>query len=125
MSEKKKILLIIEDEINLLNLLRDEFIKEGFDVLTAIDGVSGLNLALTKHPDLILLDLILPKKDGLSVLRELRQDSWGMDASVIILSNLSEAEKISEASEKEVFDYLVKADWKLEDVIKKVKEKLK
>jgi len=61
----------------------------------------------------------------MSVLRELRQDSWGMDVPVIILSNLSEAEKISEASEKEVFDYLVKADWKLEDVIKKVKDKLK
>ncbi len=125
MSEKKKILLIIEDEINLLTLLRDEFVKEGLDVLTAIDGVTGLSLALTKHPDLILLDLILPKKDGMSVLRELRQDSWGMDVPVIILSNLSEAEKISEASEKEVFDYLVKADWKLEDVIKKVKDKLK
>lgn len=125
MSEKKKILLIIEDEINLLTLLRDEFVKEGLDVLTAIDGVAGLSLALTNHPDLILLDLILPKKDGMSVLRELRQDSWGMDVPVIILSNLSEAEKISEASEKEVFDYLVKADWKLEDVIKKVKDKLK
>ncbi|MCX6778672.1 MAG: response regulator [Candidatus Magasanikbacteria bacterium] len=125
MSEKKKILLIVEDEISLLKILQEEFSKEGFDVITAIDGVSGLDLALTKRPDLILLDLILPKMDGLSLLRELRKDSWGMDVPVIILSNLSDAEKISEASEHEVFDYLVKADWKLEDVIKKVKNKLK
>ncbi len=123
--EKKKILLIVEDEVNLLRLLEQEFLKEGFGVLTAIDGVTGLNVALKDHPDLILLDLILPKMDGMSLLRALRKDPWGMDVPVIILSNLSEAEKISEASEQEVFEYLVKADWKLEDVIKKVKERLK
>lgn len=122
---KKKILLIVEDEINLSKLLEQEFLKEGFDVLTALDGIQGLEMALTNHPDLILLDLILPKMDGMSLLRELRKDSWGMDVPVIILSNLSEAAKISEASEHEVFDYLVKADWKLEDVIKKVKDRLK
>jgi len=125
MSEKKKILLIVEDETALLKLLQEEFVNEGFEVVTAIDGLNGLNLALTKRPDLILLDLILPKMDGLSLLRELRKDSWGVDVPVIILSSLSDAEKISEASEQEVFDYLVKADWKLEDVIKKVKDKLK
>jgi len=122
--DKKKILLIVEDEVSLAKLLQQEFFKEGFDVLVAYDGVVGLSLALENKPDIILLDLLLPKMDGLSLLRELRKDPWGLDVPVIILSNLSDAEKISEAASKEVFDYLVKADWKLEDVIKKVKDKL-
>lgn len=122
--EKKKILLIVEDEVALARLLQQEFIKEGFEVLAAYDGAMGLALALEKKPDIILLDLLLPKMDGMSLLRELRKDSWGVDVPVIILSNLSDAAKISEAASKEVFDYLVKADWKLEDVIKKVRDKL-
>ncbi len=83
-----------------------------------------MDAALKKHPDLIILDLIMPKTDGLSMLKELRGDDWGKEVPVIILTNLSDAENVAKAMEKGVYDFLVKSDWKLEDLIKRVKDKL-
>ncbi|EKD43804.1 MAG: hypothetical protein ACD_72C00109G0002 [uncultured bacterium] len=82
-------------------------------------------MAFSEHPDLILLDFVLPGLDGMTLLKKLRTDSWGKNAQVIILTNLSDAENAEEAASHGVFDYLIKAEWKLEDVVKKVREKLK
>lgn len=119
-----KTILIIEDERALLEVVKNKLTKEGFNVLTARRGEDGLVLALKNHPDLILLDLVLPTLDGMSLLHKLREDSWGKKAKVIILTNLGDAEKAEEAAAKGVFDYMIKAEWKLKDIVTKVREKL-
>lgn len=119
-----KKILIVEDEISLLNLLVEKFESEGFEVIVARDGKEGLEQAESTKPDLILLDIIMPVLDGMSMLNTLRKKDWGKDIPVIMLTNLSDDEKIKESLEKGVFEYLIKADWELNDVIAKVKDKL-
>lgn len=127
MINAKKI-LIIEDEASLRKTLEQTLAKVGFETSSSDNGVSGLEVALRDHPDLILLDLILPKMDGLTMLRKLRDDPWGKDVPVIILTNLSEAaqarEAIDTAIQHSVYDYLVKSDWGLDDVVQRVKQRL-
>ncbi len=123
-SDKQQTILIIEDEVSLRNALRDKFTREGFRIIEAKNGEEGLETALREHPALILLDIVMPKMDGMTMLSKLREDTWGKDAKVIMLTNLSDSEKIAESGEKGVYDYLVKSDWKIEDLVHKVKERL-
>lgn len=125
MTENKKTILIVEDDIPMLEALNDKFTKEGFDILEAKNGIEGLNMSFDKHPDLILLDIIMPKMDGMTMLKKLRENEWGKAVPVILLTNLSSSEKATEAMVKGVYDYLVKADWTLEEVVDKVKEHLR
>ena len=122
--KKGKKILIVEDEAFQIKILGDIFTAEGFDVLKASDGEEGLNVALREHPDLILLDILLPKIDGITMLKELRKNSWGKNIPVVILTNLVEAEKAKEALEEGVYDFLIKANSGLDEILKKVKEKL-
>ena len=124
-SSKNKTILVVEDELSTLGALVEIFTIEGFNVLKAKNGKEGLEVALKKHPDLILLDIIMPKMDGMAMLKELRKDNWGREAKVIILTNLSAVERTAEALDNKVYDYFVKANWKITDLLKKVKEKLK
>lgn len=121
---EKRTVLIIEDERPILTALRKKIEQEGFLVLTASNGEEGLRFALEYHPDLILLDIIMPHKDGLTALHELREDEWGKTAQVIMLTNLSDADAVQRSIADGAFDYLVKTDWTLEQVIAKVHEKL-
>lgn len=120
MSSQQKRILIVEDEKSQRSALAEKFTREGFAVLEADDGQKGLEIALSSHPDLILLDIIMPVMDGMTMLEKLRADTWGKEAKVIILTNLSEVEKISEAVTRGSYNYLVKSDWKLADVVAKV-----
>lgn len=124
MTQKKFKILIVEDETPMREALLFKFQKEGFEVIAARDGEEGLSLAEKERPDLILLDIIMPKMDGMTVLQKLRGEDWGKDIPVILLTNLSESEKAIEAMGKGVHDYLVKSDWRLEDVVAKVRERL-
>ncbi|MFA6392280.1 MAG: response regulator [Patescibacteria group bacterium] len=121
----KKTILVVEDERPLLNALSTKLQNEGFEVIEAEDGEIGLKLAIKHKPDMILLDIILPKMDGITVLENLRENAWGKTANVIILSNLSDWDNTQKAVNLNVHDYLVKSDWEIKDVIKKVKSKLK
>jgi CheY-like chemotaxis protein len=124
MNEKKTI-LIIEDEIPLRNALKDKFSNEGFNVLEAKNGQEGLDMAFGQHPDLILFDIIMPVMDGITMLKKLREDVWGKTVEAIALTNLSDTGHVTDAVAEGAFYYLVKSDWKLEDVVKLVREKLK
>lgn len=124
-SESKKVILIVEDEPSLRNVLRNKFEIEGFTVLEARHGEEGLKVSLREHPDLILLDIIMPVMDGLTMLTKLREDKWGKDARVIILTNLSDSEKVADAMLQNSYEYLIKSSWKIEEVVEKVKEVLK
>lgn len=120
----QKKVLVIEDEAALSDLLSEKFTQEGFRVRSAESAETGIKLALHFHPDLILLDIILPGMDGLAMLKKLRHDSWGKGVPVIILSNLNDQKKVSEAMKIGVYDFLVKSNVKLADVVKEVREVL-
>lgn len=91
----------------------------------AKNGEEGLEKAISEQPDLILLDIVMPKMDGVTMLKELRSAKASMDIPVIVLSNLTDAANTAEMVDSGVKDYLVKSDWKLEDVIKRIKQVLK
>jgi len=119
-----KKILIVEDELPLREALVDKLKLEGIETIEASNGEEGLRIALQEKPDMILLDVIMPVMDGITMLKKLREDSWGEGVRVLVLSNLSEGDKVEEAMNEGAFDYLVKSNWKIGDVIDKVKEKL-
>lgn len=120
MPPTKKI-LIIEDEAPMRRILKDVFEQEGLKANEAADGAQGLEKALAEHPDLIILDIVMPKMDGITLLKKLRADSWGQTVPVLILTNLSNASRTLESG---IDDYLIKTDCRLEDIVRKVKSKL-
>lgn len=122
--ENKKI-LVIEDEATLQKALTEYLTEEKFEVVGALDGEEGVEKAETEMPDLILLDIILPKMDGFKVLEEIKSNEKTKKIPVILLTNLESAEDIQKAFEKGATTYLVKSDYKLEDVVSKIKETLK
>lgn len=115
-------ILVIEDEEQIVKILSDKLIQEGFFVLKAVDGEEGTKLAFAEHPDLILLDLLMSKVDGIAALEKIRADSWGKTVPVLVLTNLSDVAKMESAVHSGVSGYLVKSDWKLENVISKIRE---
>ena len=120
-----KKILIVEDEAPLRNAVSDILTFEGFTVFQAKNGQEGLDIALKEHPDLTLLDLMMPIMDGLTMLEKLRQDQeWGTQAAVILLTNINDPEKVAQATEAGSYDFLVKSDWNIEDVVKKIKGRL-
>jgi DNA-binding response OmpR family regulator len=124
MEESTKKILIVEDEASQRKALVDKFTHEGFRVVEAKDGKDGLNVARKELPDVILLDIIMPKMDGMTMLKILREDNaWGKKVPVIMLTNQSADDRVNnEILENEPAYYLVKANWSLNDVVEKVKE---
>lgn len=125
--DNKKTILIVEDEVALRNMLRDKLNHENFATLEAKDGKEGLETALREHPDMILLDLLMPVMDGMTMLKQLRaENAWGKTAKVIILTNLTGAneERNREITETQPHYYFIKTDWKLDDLIAKIREDL-
>ncbi|MDP2647804.1 MAG: response regulator [Candidatus Yanofskybacteria bacterium] len=116
----QKIVLIEDDEI-LSKVLFTEFSDAGFKVSQAFDGETGLELVRTKHPDLVLLDVILPKKLGLEVLEELKKSPDTRGIPVIILTLLSEDEDIKAGLRLGADDYLVKSSHATAEIVEKVK----
>lgn len=125
MDNLKKKILVVEDETALKSALSEILADEGFAVFEAEDGAKGLSLAKSEHPDIILLDIFMPKMGGLEMLAELRKDAWGKNVPVVLLTNSSSAESVATALDGNVTDYLIKAEWDLADIVKKVKEKLR
>lgn len=116
-------ILIVEDDQILLQMYKDKFEIGKFEVVTALDGAEGLNMALEQHPDLILLDLAMPKMDGMTVMRKLREDAWGKAVPVIILTNLNIDGVILDEIIKNKPTYtLMKANTTPDDVLARAKE---
>ncbi len=124
MIDGKKTVLIVEDEKSLNNILSDTMANTGFHVHAAQNGEEGLSVALKIHPEIILLDVIMPVMDGITMLRKLREDEWGKNAKVILLTNLSDSKKVAEIAEENSIEYLVKSNWKMKDIVEKVKKEL-
>jgi DNA-binding response OmpR family regulator len=119
-------ILIIEDNTSLGKVLTDHLMSEGYFVLSAQDGIKGYEMALAEHPDLILLDMMLPGMDGVSILKSLRKDEWGGGAKILVTTNLMEGQTLSdELKECKVSGFIEKVNLTLEDLSKKIEEVLK
>lgn len=116
--------LIVEDEQQLRRALGHAFTNADFRVLEASNGKVGLGIALAQHPDAILLDIQMPVMDGLTVMEKVRQDAWGRQVPLILLTNVSiDSDKIMAAvSKDEPAYFLIKSDWSLDGIVGKVKE---
>jgi DNA-binding response OmpR family regulator len=125
--EKKKHILIVEDEAALLGVLAEKLTREGFLVSRARDGMEGLKEISRHMPDLILLDIIMPDLDGVSMLKQLRANKQTEHIPVIIISNLSEVEKITEIlqAKKGVIEHIVKSHWSMSELVAKINQTLK
>jgi len=100
--------------------LTDKLNLSGFEAVSVGDGEDGLKKALEVHPDVILLDLVMPKMDGLEMLKKLREDPWGKGAKVIVLTLLEEVDYIAKAVESAVYGYIIKTEYSLDGIVKKV-----
>jgi two-component system alkaline phosphatase synthesis response regulator PhoP len=117
-----KKILIVEDEKDLLDLLAHSFTDQGFSVVVAHDGQDGLSVAEKEKPDLIILDILMPKMDGISMAKELQEN--GVKIPIIFLTNFGDAEHISSAIEVNKSDYIIKSDLQIHDIISRVKTRL-
>jgi DNA-binding response OmpR family regulator len=120
MDSKKKI-LVVEDEEILSVALSGELKDAGFEVAVARDGIEGVKKAASENPDLILLDLVMPRLDGIGALKQIRENTTTKEIPVVILSNLSDSGKVSEALSLGAMDFLVKANYRIEELIAKIK----
>jgi two-component system, OmpR family, response regulator MprA len=121
MSDAKTI-LIVEDERPMRKALIQKLTREGFSCLEAGDGQSCLDIAFRERPDLILLDVKMPKMDGMTALQKIREDSWGKSVPIIMLTNIETSEEILSGVERDhPAYYLVKSDWEIHDVVEKIR----
>ncbi len=121
MPSKKKI-LIIEDERIIIELLAKKLIASGYEVVMARDGEEGLEKIDQEKPDLVLLDIVLPKMDGMEVLKKAKSNEATRDIPVVIISNSGQPVELDKAKRLGANDWLVKTEFDPVEVIQKVKE---
>lgn len=114
--------LVVEDDKFLQKILATKFAKEGFDVRTASDGEEALQQLIAKKPDLVVLDIIIPKMNGFEVIAEMKTNVALKDIPVVVLSNLGQEEDVTRAKELGALDFLTKADHSINEIVTKVKE---
>lgn len=118
-----KKILIVEDDKDFLWILRQSFNSQGVTVLYAVDGQEGLAIAQKEHPDLVLIDIMLPKMDGITMAKKMKEA--GVTGKMIFLTNLKDPEHISQAlSAAGESDYIVKSDMHIDAIVERVKSKL-
>jgi DNA-binding response OmpR family regulator len=118
---KNKKVLIIEDDLTLRNVLAEFLRAENFDVDIASDGEDGLKLISHVNPDIIMLDIILPKKNGFEVLKEIKNNKDISDIPIVLLTNLGSLDDIEKALELGATTYLVKGDYQIKEIVEKIK----
>lgn len=124
MADQKKVLIVEDDEF-LRALTAKRLEKEDYAVVVAVDGESVLTQATDNHPDIILLDLLLPGLNGFEVLEKLKANDTLKHIPIIVFSNLGQKEDVERAKKLGANDFLIKANFTLDDVVIKIKEILK
>lgn len=114
--------LVVEDEKSLLKAWIERFGRLGFKVLAAPDGVSAGEIALKDHPDLVVVDLVMPSSDGLMLVKKLREDKWGNGVPVMFLNSWQDPEVLAQEAGSANFHFAY--NWSLEQVVEKVKHRL-
>ena len=120
----KKIVLVVEDDRNIRDLYVSALEMEDLEVHGAENGVEGVTLALALHPDLILMDIVMPNMDGHSAVEEIRKDDWGKDAHILYLTNKNDADNLVKATELGTDEYVLKINTPIKELVQKVKDKL-
>lgn len=123
-EKKNSKILMIEDDNFLRKLYRDQLTRAGFEFIEATNGIEGTNKIISENPDLILLDLMLPMKNGFEVLAEIKKNKETKNLPVVIFSNLGQEADVKSGLELGANDYLVKTDIRLSEVINKIKQRL-
>ncbi len=120
-------ILLVEDDIFLSSLLKNRLLKEGLEVSLAQDGEEAIKLLKDEKPNLILLDLILPKKSGFEVMEEIRSNPILQikETPIVIISNLGQETDIERGEKLGAVEYFIKAKTSLDDLVKKIKEFIK
>lgn len=122
MGKDKLKILLIEDDSFLLSMYATKFEMENFQVITAEDGEKGIKLAMKEVPDIILLDILLPKLNGFEVLKEIRANKETSPIPVILLTNLSQKSEIEQGLALGANDFLIKAHFMPSEVVEKIKK---
>ncbi len=130
MTKKRKkmiegIILVIEDEKMLAEMYRDKLERSGFKVHSAFDAEEGLEMALKVKPNLILLDILLPRENGISFLEKMRGKNEISSIPVIAFSNFDDSQTKMNAQRLKVKDYLIKTDYTPKEIVEKIKKYLK
>ena len=120
----KKTIAVIEDEEVLSKVLVEALEEANFNVLHATDGEAGLKLIESEHVDLVLLDIMLPKINGLEILKKVRENEKLNNLKIIILSIVSDIEKVADAMDSGVYTYLIKDKTKVNDLVSIVEKEL-
>jgi DNA-binding response OmpR family regulator len=123
MDNKKKI-VVVEDELMLAEMYKDKLVRVGFDVYSAFDAEEGLELIKKVKPDLILLDILLPRENGVSLLGRIRKEPGVSETPVIAFSNYDDLETKNEAKNLGAKDYLIKTNYTPQEIVEKIKEYL-
>jgi response regulator RpfG family c-di-GMP phosphodiesterase len=126
MNKKNKI-LIVEDEVSERRALSEKLTRKNYKIFGAENGLVGLEIALKRHPDLILLDILMPKMDGVGFINKLRLDKWGKSVPVMVLTNKEAERKMLKflKKDRDCLYYMIKSDWKLSDIVKRIDRVLK
>ena len=117
--EKKKI-LIVEDDVFIRDIYQVKFSNEGFDVIIAENGVKAMGILEQETPDVILLDIMMSQMNGMEVLKEIKEKETLKEIPIIMLTNISEKEKVTEGFELGANDYLITSHFTPSEVVSKV-----
>lgn len=123
-SKKNKKILIVEDQQSLAEALKAFLEKSGYKVVHASTGKDGFKAAISEHPDLILLDHLMPEMNGVQMLQQLGEVSEGKDIPVIMMTNLNDINTINDSLEAGAKDYIIKSDTNLEDILSVVESRV-
>lgn len=122
LEKNRKKILIIEDEQTLIKALEFSLNKENYSIAVAIDGESGLELVRELKPDLVLLDIILPKMNGFEVLKNIKADKKLSRIPVLILSNLGDEADVAKGVNLGAIGYLIKTNYRIDEVKEEIKQ---
>lgn len=124
-AEEQKHILIIDDDEFLASLYAQKLTQHGYEISVAHDGDEGIKKVKEVKPDAVILDILMPGKDGIDVLKELRSDSKTKDQLVLVLSNLDDRKRRVECKHQNVFDYIIKAHITPDEIVDQINAMLK
>ncbi|HCC05170.1 TPA: hypothetical protein DEP58_02590 [Patescibacteria group bacterium] len=121
MNGKK--ILMVDDDLAFCEMLSEILREEGAEVLVEHDGASGIEKALSEHPDIVLFDVMMPVMSGIKALEKLRADGWGKNVPAILLTNVNQPEAMAASLENgPPTEYLLKVDWTLDQIAERIKK---
>jgi len=117
-------ILIIDDDENFLKSMSEKLVSAKYEVVVADDGDVGLKKTITEKPDLILLDMMMPKVDGLTFLRKLKAEKDVPNIPIIVTSNMTSVDKISEGIQFGIKGYIIKSNESLNTIVREIEKVL-